>query len=174
MAPLFFLLPMDTGMNRASLFKNLFFVVFFASGLGAVFLSILTDEIVNYYNIKISNAEILNLNKSIEEQDADTSRLIKDIEGNPEILKHLAPIKFNEEPNNPDAIIVHVRNKELETAQEVLRKSKEFQKNDVHFPAWLKKCDSPVTKRNLFYGGSALIVISLTCFGVAGKKRKFE
>jgi hypothetical protein len=161
---------MDAGMNRMSFFKNLLFVVFFTAGLGAIFLSILTDEIVNYYHIKISNAEILKLNESIKQQDSDTSKLIKDIEENPEILKHLAPIKFNEEPNNPDAIIVHVRDKELEAAQEVLKRVEEFEANDVHTPVWLKKCDNPPAKRNLFFGGSALIMISLTCFGVPRKK----
>lgn len=133
-------------------------------------MSILTDEIVNYYNIKINNAEILALNESIKKQDSDTSQLIKDIEGNPEILKHLAPIKFNQEANEPNAIIVHVRNRELEVAQEVLKSVEENGKDDVRIPGWLKKCDNRLAKRNLFLGGSALIIIAMTCFGVARKK----
>ncbi len=156
-------------MNADSTIKNILFVVFFGAGICSVFFSILCDEILNYYQIKISREQTAATIEEIVEMDRQTSELVKDIEENPEIVERLGPLKFGTEPNHPNAIEIHLRESELREVQEIIEQKRLTNQSQTEIPLLVKRCVDPTIRQILFFAGSGLILVSFSCFRVKPK-----
>jgi len=145
--------------------RALLFAVFFSIGASAFSISILCDELLQYYH----NRELLRLAEGSLEQlktlDADYDALLSRLEKDPGILKHLAPATLGTEPADANAVYPKASARQLALSLQELAEQSDGQVEDSSVPAWLSRCSRRPQRTALFLSGAFLILISFVWFG---------
>lgn len=150
-----------------TVFKNILFVVFFCVGIASIAGAILAEEMLEYYEGRISIYRIEQANRAIRELDEKTVRLIEQIEDDPEILARLIPIKTGQDVNEPGAILPKVSDEELERAKQALKEIKEQQvEGEPVVPGWVDRINGRVSRYIMLFAGAALVLVSFSCFSI--------
>ncbi len=159
-------------MRKNNLINLILFMICFTIGISAIFCAICCDEILNYFQQNIRTAQLTEANIAIKEMDQRTIALISQIEENPEILKRLVPITMGIDPNEPNIISPTVSNYNYQLAKGIIATQK---KKDIHrtsIPNWLLRCNSPTSRKILFFAGCGMILVCFTFFGLTSTDKK--
>ncbi len=158
-------------MSRSqNILRTLLFVVFFGIGTAALTAASLYDDLVGYYlNKRLLRSEEETLNK-LKSLNADYDALLKQLEENPGLLEHIAPVTLGIEPNEPNTIYPRVTAEQLDAARKVLAEDSKRQQSGAEMPDWIVRCSEPSRRIILFSAGGFLILISFICFVPVQKK----
>ena len=150
------------------------FVVFFSIGAMSLGISILCDDLVQYYR----NKQLLTVTqqslKKLESLNADYDALLEQLEDDPNLVKRLAPATLGTEPEDANAVYPRATPEQLAAARQALTQDPSDQSTAPMLPHWLTRCSEPRRRITLFIAGSFLILISFTCFTPTRKPRANE
>jgi hypothetical protein len=140
------------------------FVIFFSIGAASLGVSILCDDLVQYYR----NRQLLRVTQQsvnrLESLNTDYDILLEQLEKDPNLVKRLAPATLGTEPEDTNAVYPRAAREQLTAAHEALTKNQNGQSTGPMLPEWLTRCSEPRRRITLFVAGSVLILISFTCF----------
>lgn len=140
------------------------FVVFFGVGAASLAISILCDDLVQYYrNKRLLTVTQQSLDK-LESLNADYDVLLDQLEKDPDLVKRLAPATLGTEPEDANAVYPRATPEQLAAARQALTKDPNDQSAAPMLPDWLTRCSEPRRRITLFIAGSFLVLISFTCF----------
>jgi len=146
--------------------KTILFIVFFSIGLAAVAVSILADDLNQYYTIKIQLHNTQQGNEKLSKLIDSYGEMIKHIESDPRSVERLATVTLGVEPNEAGTAYPKASRQELLAAQRALAAAAPPPPVPPVLPTWLSRSTNPLLRKLLFLAGSALILISFTCFNI--------
>ena len=150
------------------------FVIFFSIGAGSLGISILCDDLVQYYH----NRQLLKVTQQsldrLESLNADYDALLEQLEKDPNLIKRLAPAALGTEPEDANAVYPRATPEQLAAARKALTQDPNDQSTVPTLPEWLTRCSEPRRRITLFVAGSVLILISFTCFTPVKQTTKKE
>lgn len=139
------------------------FVIFFSIGAASLGVSILCDDLVQYYR----NRQFLRVTQQsvnrLKSLNTDYDILLEQLEKNPGLIKRLAPATLGTKPD-ANAIYPRATPEQLAPAHKALMEDQKDQSDAAMLPEWLTRCSEPRRRMTLFVAGSVLILISFTCF----------
>jgi len=151
-------------MQGRNVIRMILFVIFFSIGAGSLGISILCDDLVQYYR----NRQLLKVTQQslhrLESLNTDYDALLEQLEKDPNLVKRLAPATLGTEPEDANAVYPRAAREQLTAAHEALTKKQNDQSAGPMLPEWLTRCSEPRRRITLFIAGSFLILISFTCF----------
>ena len=158
-------------MQRRNFIRLILFVVFFSIGATSLGISILCDDLVQYYrNKKLLTVTQQSLNK-LESLNTDYDALLEQLEDDPNLVKRLAPATLGVEPEDANAFYPRATPEQLDAARQALEQDPNSQSDAPTLPHWLTRCSEPRRRITLFIAGSFLVLISFTCFTPTRKSR---
>ncbi|MHC4727639.1 MAG: hypothetical protein ACYS17_10480 [Planctomycetota bacterium] len=140
------------------------FVVFFSIGAASLAISILCDDLVQYYRNKGQLTVTQQANDRFKSWIEDYDVLLEQREKDPNLVKRLAPAILGTEPEDANAVYPRATPEELAAARQALTQDPNDQSTAPMLPNWLTRCSEPRRRVTLFIAGSFLILISFTCF----------
>ena len=154
-------------MQGRNVIRTILFAIFFSIGAASLGVSILCDDLVQYYRnrqlLKVTQQSVNRL-KSLN---TDYDILLEQLEKDPNLVKRLAPAALGTEPEDANAVYPRATPEQLAAARRALMKDPNDQSDGAMLPEWLTRCSEPRRRTTLFIAGSVLILISLTCFAPA-------
>ena len=151
-------------MQGRNIIRMILFVIFFSIGAASLGVSILCDDLVQYYqNRQLLKVTRQSLNR-LESLNADYDALLEQLEKDPNLVKRLGPATLGTEPEDANAVYPRATPEQLTAAHEALAKNQNDQSAGPMLPEWLTRCSEPRRRITLFIAGSVLILISFTCF----------
>ena len=146
------------------------FCIFFAIGAGAVALSIVGDEVGDYYNNKNILKKIQADNEKIKSLAAEYDLQIQQLQNDPNTRQRLKYITLGQEPSAKDTAFPKVSEKQLATAK--LPGDSQSTQEQSNIPKWIKRCTDPKLRQGLFFAGAGLILITFLFFAAPGEPKK--
>ena len=152
-------------MQRRNFIRLVFFVVFFSIGAASLGISILCDDLVEYFQNKNRLVVAQQARDRLESLNDDYDALLKQLEDDPNLVKRLAPATLGSEPEDINAVYPRATTEQLAAASKALtdETNKDFEEPVI--PRWLNRCSEPRRRIMLFLAGAALILTSFACFG---------
>ena len=151
-------------MQRRNFIRMILFVVFFSIGAASLGISILCDDLVQYYrNRRLLTVTQQSLEK-LESLNADYNALLEQLEEDPNLVKRLAPATLGTKPEDPNTVYPRATPEQIEAAKQALASDPNDLSDVPMLPNWLTRCSEPRRRITLFIAGSFLILISFTCF----------
>jgi hypothetical protein len=157
-------------MLKESLQRFLFFCFFFAAGLSALGVSIITNDLVSYFSYKalLENSQVNTEKLKSLNDDYDT--LLNQLRHDPNLFNKIARVTFGIESKDKQTISPKARPEELYAAKETLaKKIAQTQVEEKQLPNWVSRIKQPHRRIALFLAGSVLIIISFVYFGPVRK-----
>lgn len=163
-------------MQGRNFIRMFFFVVFFSVGAASLAISILCDDLVDYYRNKRHLILTQQSNKRLKSWIEDYDAVLEQREKDPNLVKRLAPAVLGTDPEDPNAVYPRATPEQLDKARQALTQDPNDQSAAPTLPNWLNRCSEPRRRTTLFIAGSFLILISFSCFtptrqSMAKKKR---
>jgi len=157
-------------MRNRNIVRTLLFLVFFSIGATAFTVSMLSEDLVEYYQNKralaVASESLERLRSLVDDYDALLARL----EGDPNLLRNLAPAALGVEPADADAVYPVASAEELEAVKEILAAVPNEGSAKPLTPAWLTRISRQPQRALLLLSGAFLILISFVWFGTPGPK----
>ena len=151
-------------MQGRNAIRLILFVIFFSIGAASLGVSILCDDLVQYYrNRQLLKVTQQSLNR-LESLNTDYDVLLEQMEKDPNFVKRLAPATLGTEPEDTNAVYPRATPEQLAAARKALMEDPNDQSAGPMLPEWLTRCSEPRRRMTLFVAGSVLILISFTCF----------
>ena len=161
-------------MQRRNFIRLILFVVFFSVGAASLGISILCDDLVQYYrNKRQLTVEQQSINR-IKSWIADYDVAIEQLEDDPNRVRRLAPATLGTKPEDANAVYPRATQEELAKAHQTSPQDPNEQSESPMLPNWLTRCSEPRRRITLFIAGSFLVLISFTCFTPAKQPTKKE
>lgn len=156
--------------NSATLLRFVLFCLFFTVGASAIVLSVLTDEIVNYYRTRDLPDRIEADNQRIRDLSNRYDQQLEQIRSDPDLLKRLEQITFHTTGTAGDNTVVPVASDEqLAAAREALFKNLQSNDQPSQLPHWLLRMADEVNgiknRLMLFLAGMGLVLVTFIFFG---------
>lgn len=154
------------GMTKAGLVvRYVLFCVFFAVGLGAVVLSILVDEIEDFYESRAATVEVEQVNETMEGLVLDVEAQIERAKNDPASLERLKRVMLGVEPSAEDTVFPKATDEGVALAAAVLERAKETADTKEAVPVWVARCMEQRYRWSLFVAGMGLVLITFLFFG---------
>lgn len=154
----------NTKLQKHSVIQAFLFVIFFSIGAASLGVSILCDDLVQYYR----NRQLLRVTQQsvnrLKSLNTDYDVLLEQLEKDPNLIKRLAPATLGTEPEDANAVYPRATAEQLAAAHKALTEDPNNQSPGPMLPEWLTRCSEPHRRMTLFVAGSVLILISFTCF----------
>jgi hypothetical protein len=154
------------------LVRYVLFCLFFAIGAGTVGLSILADEVRDYYESKSLLAKTLADNEKIQSLTADYESQIQQIQNDPNTILRLKLVTLGEEPTAKDTVYPKASEEQLAAAGRALLEDSQSPKTGSDIPEWVQRCSEPDLRQSLFFAGAGLVLIAFICFGSPAKPKR--
>jgi len=152
--------------------RYVLFCLFFGIGAGTVGLSILADEMRDYYESKSLLAKVLADNEKIQSLTADYESQIQQIQNDPNSLLRLKLVTLGAEPTGQDTAYPKASDEQLAAAGRVLLEDLQSPKTGPHIPKWVRRCSEPNLRRSLFFAGAGLVLITFIFFGSPARPKR--
>ena len=152
------------------LVRYVLFCLFFAVGAGAVALSILADEVHNYYEGKSLLEKALADNEDIQFLTIEYEAQIDEIRNDPNILGRLRRVALGREPSAEDTAFPRASEELLTEAGAAVLEDLRADLPAREIPKWVKRCSEPNVRRSLFFAGAGLVLVTFIFFGAPAKK----
>jgi hypothetical protein len=158
-------------MQGRSVIRAVLFVLFFSIGAGSLSVSILCDDLVQYYrNTELSRATQESLNR-LKSLNTDYDILLEKLGEDPNHIKRLGPATLGPKYQDPNTIYPRATAEQLAAARRALiedpNRPTAGRAPGAPMPEWLSRCSEPRRRIMLFFAGAALILTSFICFGPA-------
>jgi hypothetical protein len=151
-------------MRKADVWRTVFFCLFVGTGLAALTVSILADELLELYLYKLEIKKNQLANQHLQKLSAEYESVLKQIEDDPNILARLAGVGLGAEPNSVDTAYPKVPEHTRLAAEKILR-NRQPDADTPSPPAWLTRCNKPLPRTIMFFCSAGLIIVSFICFG---------
>jgi len=136
--------------------------------MGALAISILCDDLTVYFRNKqdlaLAEHELDDLRLLLSTHDS----LLNQLENDPNMIKRIAPAVLGAVEEDPNVVYPSTGINEFITAKLALREHNREEPRIPEMPTWLARCRNPRRRAGLFLSGAILVLISFTCFGLAG------
>ncbi len=140
------------------------FVIFFSIGAASLSISILCDDLVQYYrNRQLLRVTQLSVDR-LKSLNTDYDILLEQLEKDPNLVKRLAPATLGTKPEDANAVYPRATPEQLVAARKALMEDQKDQSDAAMLPEWLTRCSEPRRRMILFVAGSVLVLISFSCF----------
>lgn len=150
------------------------FIVFFGIGLAALSVSVLCDDLVQYYtNRQLLKAAEASLNR-LESLNADYDAVLEQVKKDPNLFKRIAPATLGTEPEKKDTVYPKVTPEQLDAARKALTDDPSREFTEPIVPDWLTRCSKPAQRVVLFLSSGFLILVSFICFVPAKQDNRAE
>jgi hypothetical protein len=143
------------------------FVIFFSVGAAVLSITVLCDDLLDYYHNKGLLEQAENQLKKFEILDSDYDTLLGQIENDPCQLARLAPATLGIEPNEPNTVYPRAAADKLAAARQALSAEIDQPQIEQQAPQWLVSWSRWPYRHILFIAGSGLVLISFIFFGPA-------
>ena len=151
-------------MQGRNVIRTILFIIFFSIGAASLGISILCDDLVQYYR----NRQFLRVTRQsvnrLKSLNTDYDVLLEQLEKDPNLVKRLAPATLGTEPEDANAVYPRATPEQLAAARKALMEDTNDQSAGPMLPEWLTRCSEPRRRMALFVAGSVLILISFACF----------
>jgi hypothetical protein len=156
-------------MEFKKIIKFFWFILFFTTGAGALSLSILTSDLMRYYQ----NKRLLQISQDyydqLESMNIDYDILLEQLENDPNIYKRIAPATLGTKSSTTESISPKVTPEQLAIAREAMKYRDTQQNEQPPIPPWLERTMEPRRRTVIFLCGCFLILIAFIWFGPAKK-----
>ncbi len=150
-------------MYRQDIIRVIFFVLFFSIGTASMGVSVLSDDLVRYYqNRQYLDSARQSLEK-IRAINEDYDALMNQLENDPNLVKRIAAVTLGTNQSEPNTAYPKATAEQLAAAKKALTDPNDLSVEPV-IPKWLSRCIEPQKRRTLFFSGIALVLISFVCF----------
>lgn len=150
------------------------FCVFFVVGLFGLGLSILSDELVSYYQSRQDLKAVETTNDKLRSLNEDYDVLLEQLRDDPNLLERVARITLGFGQEDSEAVYPKARPEELAAARAALTKQIEQSSEEVRLPKWLNRLKEPRRRIGLFMAGAAVILVAFIFFGPTRKNLKIQ
>lgn len=151
-------------MRGQNILQGLLFAVFFAIGVAALSGSILSDELIRYYEKKHLIRKAEQSTERLRSLNSDYQALIDHLNKDPNVIKNIAPATLGTDPNpDPNTVYPKAKGQDPSFIRKIIKKP--GKKKEIIVPAWLQRCSKPAGRIALAAAGVGLILISLVFFG---------
>lgn len=141
------------------------FVVFFSIGAAALSISILCEDLLQYYhNRRLLKAAEAALDR-LKSLNTDYDALLQRLEEDPNLIKRFWPAVLGTERKNDGTVYPKVTPEQLDAARRALIEEPDRQFFEPAVPGWLSRCCEPRRRMMLFFCGAVLILVSFVWFG---------
>ncbi len=152
------------------LVRYVLFCLFFAVGAGAVALSILADEVHNYYEGRGLLEKTLADNENIQFLTIEYEAQIDEIRNDPNIVLRLERVTLGREPSAEDTAFPRASQELLTEAGTAVLADLRADRPARKIPMWAKRISEPKVRRSLFFAGAGLVLVTFIFFGAPAKK----
>ena len=152
------------------LVRYVLFCLFFAVGAGAVALSILAEEMRDYYEGKNLLEKTSADNEDIKFLTIEYEAQIYEIRRDPNILGRLRRVALGREPSAEDTAFPRASEKLLTEAGAAVLADLRSSRPAREIPKWVKRTSEPKVRRSLFFAGAGLVLVTFIFFGAPAKK----
>jgi hypothetical protein len=162
-------------MRAGKITRGLFFVCFFGIGAASFSISILSDDLVRYYQNKqlLKSAEAAVNHLKLLNGDYDA--LLKRLESDPNLVSNIAPAELGTEPAETDAVYPKAGAEDIEAVRSIIAQQTPPQPDEQVTPVWVGWLGLRFFRLISFVTGFFLIIASFVFFGpvraVEGKSR---
>lgn len=151
-------------MQGRNVIRTILFVIFFSIGAASLSISILCDDLVQYYrNRQLLRVTQLSVDR-LKSLNTDYDILLEQLEKDPNLVKRLAPATLGTKPEDANAVYPRATPEQLVAARKALMEDQKDQSDAAMLPEWLTRCSEPRRRMILFVAGSVLVLISFSCF----------
>jgi len=159
-------------MRGQGIIRVLLFIFFVAIGAAALGVSILCDDLLQYYkNKQLLKGTEESLNR-LESLNADYDAVLEQLQKDPNIFNRIASATLGAEHEGQDTAYPRATAEQLAIARKVLAEDTKSETAEQMVPNWLVRCSSRRRRATLFLAGTFLILISFICFGKAKQTAK--
>ncbi len=152
-------------MQKAEVWRTVFFCLFAGIGLVALTVSILADELLELYLYRLEIQKNEDANRRLQKLSAEYEAVIKQIEEDPNILARLAGVSLGIEPNSVDTAFPRVPEYARLLAEKILLEQQQSNADEPSAPDWLMRCNEPWARMTMFVCSAGLVMVSFVCFG---------
>ncbi|MCJ7729547.1 MAG: hypothetical protein MUO27_06695 [Sedimentisphaerales bacterium] len=157
-------------MLKRNIIQTLLFAIFLSVGAATLGVSILVDDLLQYYhNRQLLETAQKNLQR-LESLNIDYDALLQRLKTDAGFVKCIAPAIVGSEPPDTNAIYPKATVEQLAAAQEVLSEDLARQNTQPMVPKWLRRSSPPWRRAVLFLAGASLILISFVSFSPVKEK----
>ena len=150
-------------MQKSDIIRIIFFILFFSIGAASLGLSVLCEDLVEYYsNIQLHKSAQKSLEK-LEKLNQDYDIVLKNIQEDPNNLKRIAPIVTGNRDTDPNSVNPTATVRQLAAARRTIIEQQE-KDLEPQLPLWLVRVSESQKRMILFFSGVALMMISFVCF----------
>ncbi len=158
-------------MTRTQAFiRYIFFCVFFAVGIAAIFLSIKADEIYSLYESSSLLGQTVAANQRLESLNTEYDLQLQTIDSNPNIIGRLKTVELGQQPSREETVFPDAPDEIIAIAKEALRNDDNLKPADSAIPQWASRITEPRIRKGLFFAGAALVLVSFVCFGTPNQR----
>lgn len=151
-------------MRGQNILRTFLFVLFFFIGASAVSLSILSDELLQYYAGIEADKTSRELTERLESLNTDYEVLLEQLEKDPDLIKRVAAATLGTRSEETNTVYPKVAPEQLDAARKALTEALDEQSAEPVTPRWLVRCSEPRRRSVLFLAGGFLILISFIWF----------
>jgi hypothetical protein len=157
-------------MLKQNIIRTLLFAIFFSVGAATLGVSILLDDLLQYYHNRQLLETAKNNLRRLELLNSDYDALLQQLQADANFVKRIAPATVGSEPAEVNTIYPKATAEQLAAAQKVLSEDFDQQHTQPAVPNWLRRCSQPRRRTVLFLAGAFLILISFVSFSAAKEK----
>lgn len=152
-------------MRWRNIIRASLFVIFFGIGAAALSVSILCDDLLEYYRNKQFLKTAEESLRKLESLNADYDALLGRLKKDPNLVKRLGPATLGTRPADTNTIYPKATAEQLAAARKILTEDSNQPAAKPATPRWLARCSEPTRRAVLFLAGAFLILISFIWFG---------
>jgi hypothetical protein len=149
-----------------------FFCTFFSIGLAAITISILVEELHNYYRNYRTVYQIKNSNEKIEKLLPDIEKQLQIAKTDPNRISRLRHILFGDQLKKEGTVFPNLEDKRITKIAELLIKLQQTETQNIPaVPEWIKRVSNYRIRLALFFAGTGLILLDFIFFGKPHKSQ---
>ena len=137
-------------MQKPEIYRIVFFVLFFSIGAAALGLSVLCEDLVQYYrNVQLTEAAQKSLDK-LDSLNEAYSDILENLEEDPNIYRRIAPPAIGAQYKDVNAVYPKATARQLAAARKALTDPNE-EAIEPAIPNWLARSCEPRKRMTLFF-----------------------
>jgi hypothetical protein len=152
--------------------RYIFFCIFFAVGIAAIFLSIKAEEIYSLYESSSLLEQTNQANQRLENLNTQYDLQLQTIQRDPNILARLKEVELGQSPQREETVFPDAPDEIIEIAKEALRNDDNLKPATNAIPQWAARIQNSKIRQGLFFAGAALVLLSFVCFGTPTQKKQ--
>ena len=151
-------------MHRQNFLHVFLFVLFFSIGVVALTGSILSEDLLRYYQ---NNHLLKSAEKSIRQLqslNSDYDSLLGQLQNEKDFAKRIATAALGTQPADADAAYPKAKAEQLAAAKKALTENPVPRVDEAAVPRWVIRCNAIPRRIALFLCGSFMVIISFVWF----------